>query len=335
MLRRSATGRPRLGSTQPELALAALAEHAADIGGAVRESGGSRTRTWDLRFWRPALPPAELIPQGGSQSSAAPEARERDVWCDRPTLTPRALRPPPGRRGDASAPRRLDEHQLPPVQHLRDGAGLLDLRVRVADRVVQGLDVDTWDLHDVVSSSRFDSLRTIGPPGSPVEVRDEHATQPGRLCSGRRRGYHRPRPTRAKCCGCTGAFQAPRAGSIPVARSAARHIGEWRSLVAHPAGGRAVAGSNPVSPIRKGCPGEARHGPPGHPQTALERGLRGRPDLTRRDFSGGSEPPETGPSQYMFDTDVSRGALEPERAPRTKRGSAPACARNVLGIAPL
>jgi hypothetical protein len=27
--------------------------------------------------------------------------------------------------------------------------------------------------------------------------------------------------------------------------------GEWRSLVAHPAGGRAVAGSNPVSPIHK------------------------------------------------------------------------------------
>jgi hypothetical protein len=27
--------------------------------------------------------------------------------------------------------------------------------------------------------------------------------------------------------------------------------GEWRSLVAHPAGGRAVAGSNPVSPIEK------------------------------------------------------------------------------------
>ena len=26
--------------------------------------------------------------------------------------------------------------------------------------------------------------------------------------------------------------------------------GEWRSLVAHPAGGRAVAGSNPASPIR-------------------------------------------------------------------------------------
>src|ERR1700760_770493 len=28
-----------------------------------------------------------------------------------------------------------------------------------------------------------------------------------------------------------------------------RGHGEWRSLVAHPAGGRAVAGSNPVSPI--------------------------------------------------------------------------------------
>jgi hypothetical protein len=27
--------------------------------------------------------------------------------------------------------------------------------------------------------------------------------------------------------------------------------GEWRSLVAHPAGGRAVAGSNPVSPIHE------------------------------------------------------------------------------------
>src|SRR3954466_1718178 len=27
--------------------------------------------------------------------------------------------------------------------------------------------------------------------------------------------------------------------------------GEWRSLVAHPAGGRAVAGSNPVSPTRE------------------------------------------------------------------------------------
>ena len=55
---------------------------------------------------------------------------------------------------------------------------------------------------------------------------------------------------RAKCCGCTEAFQASRAGSIPVARSGCH--GEWRSLVAHPAGGRAVAGSNPVSPTRAG-----------------------------------------------------------------------------------
>ena len=52
--------------------------------------------------------------------------------------------------------------------------------------------------------------------------------------------------------GCTGAFQALGAGSSPVARSlrpAVHSHGEWRSLVAHPAGGRAVAGSNPVSPI--------------------------------------------------------------------------------------
>src|SRR4051794_38593912 len=59
---------------------------------------------------------------------------------------------------------------------------------------------------------------------------------------------------RAKCCGCTGPFQGLRAGSIPVARSA-KHHGEWRSLVAHPAGGRAVAGSNPVSPITE-SPGD-------------------------------------------------------------------------------
>lgn len=32
--------------------------------------------------------------------------------------------------------------------------------------------------------------------------------------------------------------------------SPALHHGEWRSLVAHPAGGRAVAGSNPVSPTK-------------------------------------------------------------------------------------
>ena len=56
---------------------------------------------------------------------------------------------------------------------------------------------------------------------------------------------------RAKCCGCTEAFQASRAGSIPVARSVRRSHGEWRSLVAHPAGGRAVAGSNPVSPMQR------------------------------------------------------------------------------------
>src|SRR5215208_970103 len=63
--------------------------------------------------------------------------------------------PPTGARGDQSAPRRLDEHQLPPVQHLSDGAGLLDLRVRVANRVVQGLDMDAWDLHDAPGDSRF------------------------------------------------------------------------------------------------------------------------------------------------------------------------------------
>ena len=36
-----------------------------------------------------------------------------------------------------------------------------------------------------------------------------------------------------------------------VVRRIEEHHGEWRSLVAHPAGGRAVAGSNPVSPMSK------------------------------------------------------------------------------------
>ena len=52
--------------------------------------------------------------------------------------------------------------------------------------------------------------------------------------------------------GCIGAFQAPGAGSNPVARLAvglAAYIGAWRSLVAHPAGGGKAAGSNPVAPI--------------------------------------------------------------------------------------
>ena len=36
---------------------------------------------------------------------------------------------------------------------------------------------------------------------------------------------------------------------FPSPALSSEHHGEWRSLVAHPAGGRAVAGSNPVSPI--------------------------------------------------------------------------------------
>ena len=33
------------------------------------EGGAARTRTWDLRFWRPALPPAELLPRGVADRS--------------------------------------------------------------------------------------------------------------------------------------------------------------------------------------------------------------------------------------------------------------------------
>jgi hypothetical protein len=92
---------------------------------------------------------------------------------------------------------------------------------------------------------------------------------------------------RAKCCGCTEAFQASRAGSIPVARLRDSH-GEWRSLVAHPAGGRAVAGSNPVSPIGTKGPQRRAFLPRGEGPHRRLRGAKGaslgQPEgLTRRE----------------------------------------------------
>jgi len=83
-----------------------------------------------------------------------------------PTLTRSRAPPPTGLRGDVSAPRRLDENQLPPVQHLRDRTSLLDLCVRVANRVVQGLDVDAWDLHDVPDVFPFSRCTYHRHPGS-------------------------------------------------------------------------------------------------------------------------------------------------------------------------
>ena len=96
-------------------------------------------------------------------------------------------------------------------------------------------------------------VRTLAAAlADPADRRRPHRGAPPAL-TGAARGKMGHRPLRAKCCGCTEAFQASRAGSIPVARLRTSH-GEWRSLVAHPAGGRAVAGSNPVSPIeRKPC----------------------------------------------------------------------------------
>jgi hypothetical protein len=56
--------------------------------------------------------------------------------------------------------------------------------------------------------------------------------------------------------------------------------GEWRSLVAHPAGGRAVAGSNPVSPIRFSLGAGDGRGPPRARRLAL--GSRNRLALGSR-----------------------------------------------------
>src|SRR5215210_7583209 len=60
--------------------------------------------------------------------------------------------------------RRLDEHELAAVQERGERARLLDLRVRVASRVVQRLDVDSWDQHDqVVPGNRGRLTRRLPP----------------------------------------------------------------------------------------------------------------------------------------------------------------------------
>ena len=113
-----------------------------------------------------------------------------------------------------------------------------------------------------------------GPWPPPDLVRDGQVpTEERRPAVGDRSDPRRPPdpatipPTRGRGVnGCTRAFQALGTGSTPVARSLVRRSrshgggvesfdhGEWRSLVAHPAGGRAVAGSNPVSPMKQKAP---------------------------------------------------------------------------------
>src|ERR1019366_2348296 len=68
-------------------------------------------------------------------------------------------------------------------------------------------------LGPALSGSGRGRLRTL-PPTARCRPRSA-----GRPAEPGRPGYHR-RYLRAKCCGCTEAFQASRAGSIPVARSA-------------------------------------------------------------------------------------------------------------------
>ena len=97
------------------------------------------------------------------------------------------------------------------------------------------------------------------------------------------------------------------------------HHGEWRSLVAHPAGGRAVAGSNPVSPIRK-SPGK--------------RGLfarLGRPRPRRTWFQFGSN---SHAGAELRDADHARRACvsrDGVRACLAEGPSAPAAWDSVLG----
>src|SRR5436190_23384946 len=76
--------------------------------------------------------------------------------------------------------------------------------------------------------------------------------------------------TRAWCNGRPRAFQALGAGSSPVAR-----FGAWRSLVAHSAGGRAVAGSNPVAPTNVADYRAPPHGRDRHTDRGADAHRRG------------------------------------------------------------
>ena len=132
----------------------------------------SKTAGWGSIPWSPAF--GSLWGGGSPHRRGGPPstgrhggAGARESLCVRlPTLTRSRAPPPTGLRGDVSAPRRLDENQLPSVQHLRDRTSLLDLCVRVANRVVQGLDVDAWDLHDVPGVFPFSRWTYHRHPGS-------------------------------------------------------------------------------------------------------------------------------------------------------------------------
>ena len=148
----------------------------------------SKTAGWGSIPWSPALDRHGAAARRTAVAVRPPTGRHggagaRESCCLPPDPDPSRAPPPTGLRGDVSAPRRLDENQLAAVQHLRDRARLLDLRVRVANRVVQGLDVDAWDLHDVpvcpVFSVDLSSASRVGAMRSEVFARsvlDERVT---------------------------------------------------------------------------------------------------------------------------------------------------------------
>src|SRR5215213_11920695 len=68
-------------------------------------------------------------------------------------------------------------------------------------------------------------------------------------------------------------------GSSGMIEAETRRVGTWRSLVAHSAGGRVVAGSNPAVPTpRGGISLTERPGSFGHTPTRVERHRVLRPD---------------------------------------------------------
>ena len=128
----------------------ALAHRGARAGGALR---GDQP---EQRLRRRAAAPAARCdrPGGGSvptilSARSGSDARRRArARCE---LAAGLLRRP-DRGRPPLAPRSLGQDQLAAAQGGSDLAGLLDLRVRVADRVVDGLDVYPWDAHGALCS---------------------------------------------------------------------------------------------------------------------------------------------------------------------------------------
>ena len=128
-----------------------------------------------------------------------PRADARDRARARRDVEARPLRRPDRLR--ALAARRLSQDQLAAPQRGRDLAGLLDLSVRVADRVVDRLDVDPWHAHEALIPANDHSISPANTLAT--ECRCPRSSPPGcsraASCSSRAAAPASGAPRRRSC----------------------------------------------------------------------------------------------------------------------------------------